>query len=33
MVQIKYVGFSGLPLDAFSYIIDRHAYPLPVFAA
>ena len=26
MVQIKYVGFSGLPLDAFTYIIDRHAH-------
>ena len=21
--QIKYVGFSGLPLDCFTYILDR----------
>lgn len=23
VVQIRYIGFSGLPLDAFTYILDR----------
>lgn len=25
-LQIRYVGFSGLPLDAFTYILDRHGF-------
>jgi hypothetical protein len=23
VLQIKYIGMSGLPLDAFTYILDR----------
>ena len=27
-MQVKYVGFSGLPLDAFKYVLDRCAQSL-----
>ena len=36
-LQIRYVGFSGLPLDAFTYVLDRHGLsfmsPLPATEA
>jgi hypothetical protein len=28
VLQIKYIGFSGLPLDAFTYILDRCGIPV-----